>query len=240
MFDGTVSGAMRANEQYHFLNASVVEHIRALEDAGDKQGAMRVAAEAFTESTTPRIQTMASQTYGLAAAWDEAGKNIGTAWERFSKFASVKIGTAGPQAQLDAVNDRLNSPQSLMDKLIHPRDADVQERDRLQAIVDRMNTQARADAAATTRGDAGAAGINGLNATIKAGRTNEEKRAAELIEAHKQANDAIRDASARNDEAMVAQIREKESKATAAINAKYDKKAPKAKSDPFNSLNSLV
>jgi lambda family phage tail tape measure protein len=237
MFDGTVAGALRANEQYHFLNASIVEQIRALEDAGDKQGAMKVAAEAFTNSTTPRIQTMAEQTYGLAAAWDEAGKNIGTAWENFKGYASVKIGTAGYQAQLDAVNARLTSPQSLVDRLIHPREADLDERDRLQAIVDRQQSNARRDAADTARGDAGAQGANTLDAIIKAGRTNEQKRADELIAAHDAANAAIRDARARNDDALVAAIREKETKSVELINAKY---APKGHKAPDLSIDTSV
>jgi lambda family phage tail tape measure protein len=239
LFDGTVAGALKANDQYHFLNAAVVDHIHALEQAGDKQGALAVEAVAFHDAVGPRTVTLTTQTYGLASAWEKASSNIHSAWENFKNYASVKLGTADLQAQLDAVNDRLNSSQSLVDKVIHPRQDDIDLRDKLQAQIDRYNTNVGRENHATEVDTAGAQGQASLEAIIAAGQTNEQKRKTELIKAHRDADAAITSARLHDDEGMVAKIRASEKAAEAAIYEKY-KDPKKSKTDPFGEINGLV
>lgn len=47
MSDGVLKWAVEANKQYHFVDGALYDHIKALEDAGKVEEAMRVASDAF-------------------------------------------------------------------------------------------------------------------------------------------------------------------------------------------------
>lgn len=100
MFDGTAASALKANEQYHFLTTSVYERIKALEDEGDTQAAMDVAAEAFHRAAQERIVQMNQSLSGLAKWWDSVKSSANGAWERMKLASSVVLGTADNQTQL--------------------------------------------------------------------------------------------------------------------------------------------
>lgn len=110
LLDGTAAGAARANEQYHFLTQEQYEQIRALEEQGDKQGALRVEAEAFYNSIQPRIQQMTPEVTGLAAAWERLSKAVSgvaeTQWDKFKQQASLALGTADLDTRISDLQDR--------------------------------------------------------------------------------------------------------------------------------------
>ena len=103
LFDGTAASAIKANEQYHFLTTSIYDQIKALEEEGDTQAAMDVAAEAFHRAAQERIEQMDAQLSGLAAMWDKVKKSAGGAWEQMKTGASLMLGTADDQTTLYAM-----------------------------------------------------------------------------------------------------------------------------------------
>jgi hypothetical protein len=111
MFDGTAASALKANEQYHFLTTSIYEQIKALEDEGDTQAAMDVAAEAFHRAAQLRIEQMNQSLSGLAKMWDSVKTSAGNAWERMKTGASVLLGSADDQTKLYALMGKKMSAQ---------------------------------------------------------------------------------------------------------------------------------
>lgn len=103
MFDGTAAGALKANDQYHFLTTSIYEQIKALEDEGDTQRAMEVEAEAFHQAAQARIEQMNQSLSGLARMWDTVKTSADNAWERMKTGASVLLGSADDQTKLFAL-----------------------------------------------------------------------------------------------------------------------------------------
>lgn len=156
LFDGTAVGAVKANEQYHFLTEATYEQIKALEEQGNQQEAVRVEAEAFHNAIGPRIEEMKGQVYGLAAAWDATKAATRGWWEEFKTGASVLVGTADLQTQIYSLLGQKANAQSgnpLTFASWSPADerklADLQAQ--LQAQVDKAdqraaNTQRNADA----------------------------------------------------------------------------------------------
>ncbi|MDF4005323.1 phage tail tape measure protein [Luteibacter sp. PPL552] len=100
MFDGTVASLLKANEQYHFLNEETYERVKALEEEGRQQEAVRVAAEAFHDQVGPRIQQMTDQVYGLAKAWEEAKRGTANWYQTFQQGAALLVGTASDQERI--------------------------------------------------------------------------------------------------------------------------------------------
>lgn len=53
-----VAGIVELNDHFHFLTADVFDHIQALQRAGDQYGALQVAAEAFANGTSDRLDNL--------------------------------------------------------------------------------------------------------------------------------------------------------------------------------------
>ena len=110
-FDGTTAGAMKANEQFHFLTTAVYDQIKALEEAGDVQGAQDAAARAFHEAAISRIEDVREHVSGLAKVWRDLGNDVSSAWERMKLGTSVALGTASDQNELYALQGRKEAAQ---------------------------------------------------------------------------------------------------------------------------------
>ncbi|NMW23858.1 phage tail tape measure protein, partial [Rhodanobacter denitrificans] len=152
MFDGTAAGALKANEQYHFLTDATYDHIKALQEEGRAQEAAQVAAEAFHDAVGPRIAEMESQVYGLARAWDSVAASTKGWWEEFKTGAALIAGTADITTQYYAQLGRVQGEiehfgsasfgqQEKLDQLKAQMDAAVARTDQ-QASQTRLNNDA--------------------------------------------------------------------------------------------------
>lgn len=152
MFDGTVTGALKANEQYHFLTDATYDHIKALEEEGRAQEAAQVAAEAFHDAVGPRIAEMESQVYGLAKAWDSVAASTRGWWEEFKTGSALIAGTADITTQYYAQLGRVQGEiehfgsasfgqQEKLDQLKKQMDAAIARTDQ-QAAQTRLNNDA--------------------------------------------------------------------------------------------------
>ncbi|MET3652475.1 phage tail length tape measure family protein [Dyella japonica] len=112
IFDGTSTSLLKANDQYHFLTTSIYDQITALEQEGDTQAAMDVAARAFHDAAVQRIQDMNAQLSGLARWWDNVKTAADNAWQRMKTGASLITGTADDQTQLYALQGRKEAAQN--------------------------------------------------------------------------------------------------------------------------------
>ena len=245
LFDGTAAGARKANDEYHFLNQEQYEHIRALEEVGDKEGAARAEAEAFDESVRPRIAAMTTQVTGLAAGWKNVAGFIkeaaSTNWETFKSEASLALGTATDDVRIRDLQERkknaapidaaghLNFPGVINNVLGEGFGPDQQaELDRLQAKQkadtasaakagdDQKVQGAAVDAAATT------------NSIEKKFATPQEQKQAELTTIINAYNTRMAAALAKGDQTLYDQLQSKQAEEISRANAYYDKKGSKS------------
>lgn len=56
--ENPVEGIIKLDQQFHFLTADVLDHIEKLQRAGDQYGALQVAATAFAEATSSRVDDL--------------------------------------------------------------------------------------------------------------------------------------------------------------------------------------
>lgn len=82
-----VRNILRLNEQYHFLTAAVYQHIKALDDQGDRQGAIKLAVETLAQTHRERMDEMRGQ-----VGWLESGWNAFTEAISGAKNALLEIG----------------------------------------------------------------------------------------------------------------------------------------------------
>jgi phage-related minor tail protein len=71
---------VKLNEQYHFLSATVYEHVRALEDQGRTQEAAQVAVEEFARVHQARLEQAKAEAGELKGYWDRLGDSIASIW----------------------------------------------------------------------------------------------------------------------------------------------------------------
>lgn len=104
MSNGVAEWALKSNEQYHFVTAAQLEHIRALEAQGDKQAAMIAAGQAFIDHLSAQREQL-----GLL---EQALKSIGGMYESV-KQSILSIGrTNTVQDQIASLREELAKYQT--------------------------------------------------------------------------------------------------------------------------------
>jgi phage-related minor tail protein len=108
MFDGTAAGAAKADEQYHFLTTSIYDQIKALQDQGDTEQAINVAAEAFSAAAVERQHRLQEELSATASWWDKVKAKAAGAWEAMKSDGDVAIalGLANDQQKIADLEKR--------------------------------------------------------------------------------------------------------------------------------------
>lgn len=85
-----VNAILKLNESENFLTESVYERIRALQEAGDIEGAAAAATEARAQSQIQRAAEVVESLGLLSGAWHSVKQNTGEAWdEAVNYFADL-------------------------------------------------------------------------------------------------------------------------------------------------------
>lgn len=97
-----VSAVLRLNESENFLTQSVYERIRAMQEAGDIEGAAALATETRAAAQIQRAQEVVESLGLVSGAWHSIKENTGEAWDAavnyftdLDKQAKESIGTLG-------------------------------------------------------------------------------------------------------------------------------------------------
>ncbi|RAR51687.1 phage-related minor tail protein [Paraburkholderia unamae] len=106
MSDGVAKWAEEQNKQYHFLTLAEYDHIKALEDMGEKSAAEKATADALTAALGGQQQQLG----WLPAAWKAVGDAASSAWRQMmnlgkptaaeDKLADLKKQLTDAQASL--------------------------------------------------------------------------------------------------------------------------------------------
>lgn len=106
MSDDVAKSAAKMNEQYHFLTLAQYDEISALQQHGDKMGAMKIAADALTTSLENQRVPLGTLPQLL--------KDAETAWSDFWRAA---MNAGKPNTPADAVNNARASVQDFQQQI---------------------------------------------------------------------------------------------------------------------------
>jgi len=104
--------AVEYSNKYGVITQSTYDQIRALEEQGDRMGAIKILSTALADEMTQRNKEMEASTRGLAKAWGEVQKSISSAWNE------IKTGLqASPELfRLQVLQGQLQDAQELGDQ----------------------------------------------------------------------------------------------------------------------------
>lgn len=107
MADGVAKWAAEHNERYHFLTLDQYKYIKALEDAGNQQQAMKVVGEAFIG----HLQDIDKNVGYLQGAWRGVAQWASKAWDAMMNWGRAET----TQDKLATVTARVNELREQVD-----------------------------------------------------------------------------------------------------------------------------
>jgi phage-related minor tail protein len=125
--DGTAAGAKALNDKMNFLTLAQYKQIEALERAGKKQEAAKLAADILTGRMDAQKRILGE----YETAWDNATKAMSRFW------ASFKEAIAGPstsEGMLKKVNSEIEAIEFSLRKSTAPEKYKVVEKERLEIL----------------------------------------------------------------------------------------------------------
>lgn len=164
--DDPVDAVYKLDQQYHFLTASVYDHIVALQREGDEEQAVMLAQSALADAMDDRRQRDERNLGTLQRAWRDLRNEIARGIDVIRSW-----GAENEKAQLDALYVRRSQAQDRVDnpfgKLLGYHDdavaavADIDKQ--IAAIKERQEAEAHAAAAENDRRKDQAAGVKALH-----------------------------------------------------------------------------
>lgn len=103
--DGTASNAKQLNEKMNFLTFAQYKQIEALEKAGKKQEAAKLAADILSERMEAQKRIL-GETEG---AWDKATRALSGYWDTFKK---ALFSGESPEDKLEKMNNQIKTLQT--------------------------------------------------------------------------------------------------------------------------------
>ncbi|EGC1288309.1 phage tail tape-measure protein [Salmonella enterica] len=101
MSSSVTDWALESNQQYHWLSLATYQRIASLEKQGDKEAAVSLASQQYTQAAQARLGDLKNQLNWLESAWDgvtEAVRRFGNALRRDLKV-SLGLGNIEEQIQ---------------------------------------------------------------------------------------------------------------------------------------------
>ena len=114
MGDGVAKWALEHNKSMHFMDSTLYDHIRRLEETGKAEEAMQLVVNAWTNHNKPVIENLGY----LATAWDAVTGAISGAMHALQNWGKTETGGAKLLAQrkeLAALEENLKNPVGSMD-----------------------------------------------------------------------------------------------------------------------------
>ncbi|WEN13703.1 phage tail length tape measure family protein [Rhodanobacter sp. AS-Z3] len=108
--DDPVKAAMELDGQYHILNTTIYEQIKALQDSGDKFGALEVLAKRFTDETGKNFDELRSH-----MSWYEKFVDRFSTDNGFSRLFDWAKNLGRPTTELDTFRAALEKYNSVYD-----------------------------------------------------------------------------------------------------------------------------
>lgn len=217
----------KLNSQTHFLTLSVYEHVKALEDQGDRQGAATLAMEEYARVVNNRLSEVEENLGTLQTAWRNVAVGAKWAWDQM-----LNIGRE------TTVSDKIAQLADDLDKLKNSNVAFLQyglvgsdDRKRviaakakeLQEVLKTERTENRAAYLKSAEQQATDYAIS-LDREIDAHGSADMKRAKRIKQSRADSDNAIKKAMEAGNTELADSIRKRQAEFEAAVNAEGPKK----------------
>jgi lambda family phage tail tape measure protein len=200
--------AAEYSDKYGVITLAVFEQVRALEQQGDRMGAIKILAGAVADEMGARNKEMVESTRGLARAWDDVKTSVSGVWNELKAGLS-----ASPELfKLQHLQGQLQEAQKIGDKALI---AGLEKQVSLaQAAVDAQTQKKEGISAEVQERKALVSADEKWNALTKKEMTEQAKLARDIAAARKLGVEAGK--SQADIDGVVSNIQ-----------AKYDKSQPK-------------
>lgn len=217
----------KLNSQTHFLTLSVYEHVKALEDQGDKQGAATLAMEEYARVVNNRLSDVEENLGTLQTAWRNVAVGAKWAWDQM-----LNIGRE------TTVSDKIAQLSDDLDKLKNSNVAFLQyglvgsdARKRVIAakgkeLQDALRTERTENRAAYLKSAEQQANDYAIaqDREIEAHGSADMKRARRIKQSRADSDNAVKKAMEAGNTALADTIRKQQTEFEAAVNAEGRKK----------------
>lgn len=100
--DSPLDGLLKLNEQYHFLTVEVYEQVKALQEQGREQDAVKVGLDDLSRVSQQRTEEMEAHAGSLERAWKFVRETLGAALQDLKNIGRTDI-----DAQMRRLSDRM-------------------------------------------------------------------------------------------------------------------------------------
>lgn len=178
MSSSVTDWALESNQQYHWLDLATYQRIASLEKQGDKEAAISLASQRYTQVAQERLGDLKNQLNWLESAWDGVTEAVGRFGHALKRDLKVSLGLGNIEEQIQKLEEAkrmgalvtLGTPIPWNQGMERDLQKLYQQRDAAQASGQKKADQKKAN-------DDAIAALNKLQQTWDNNRTSIEKEA---------------------------------------------------------------
>ncbi|EAP1704782.1 phage tail tape-measure protein [Salmonella enterica] len=100
MSSSVTDWALESNQQYHWLDLATYQRIASLEKQGDKEAAVSLASQQYTQAAQARLGDLKNQLNWLESAWDGVTGAVGRFGDALRRDLKVSLGLGNIEEQI--------------------------------------------------------------------------------------------------------------------------------------------
>ncbi|EIY0667514.1 phage tail length tape measure family protein [Salmonella enterica] len=100
MSSSVTDWALESNQQYHWLDLATYQRIASLEKQGDKEAAVSLASQQYTQAAQARLGDLKNQLNWLESAWDGVTEAVGRFGNALRRDLKVSLGLGNIEEQI--------------------------------------------------------------------------------------------------------------------------------------------
>ncbi|EEA7822527.1 phage tail tape-measure protein [Salmonella enterica subsp. enterica] len=97
--------ALESNQQYHWLDLATYQRIASLEKQGDKEAAVSLASQQYTQAAQARLGDLKNQLNWLESAWDGVTGAVGRFGDALRRDLKVSLGLGNIEEQIQKLEE---------------------------------------------------------------------------------------------------------------------------------------
>lgn len=105
MSSSVTDWALESNQQYHWLSLATYQRIVSLEKQGDKEAAVSLASQQYTQAAQARLGDLKNQLNWLESAWDGVTEAVGRFGHALRRDLKVSLGLGNIEEQIQKLEE---------------------------------------------------------------------------------------------------------------------------------------
>ncbi|EGB8646284.1 phage tail tape-measure protein [Salmonella enterica] len=105
MSSSVTDWALESNQQYHWLSLATYQRIASLEKQGNKEAAVSLASQQYTQAAQARLGDLKNQLNWLESAWDGVTEAVGRFGNALRRDLKVSLGLGNIEEQIQKLEE---------------------------------------------------------------------------------------------------------------------------------------